>query len=209
MSDVALPIRRLRLEVDRTLRSRDFFARAVTGRLRAREYVDLIDQLVWLVEALTRGEEAQLPQLGHADLASLPAHRPRGGGAAPCPAVRLAREATGSDVIGVEDWTSDTCVAVLGTSWTSDACESLSRSFPGTTSFLSELTDRSRMSMQRLGQRLSRAGQDAQPVYAFAELARGSLLGLATYLDTSWPPPELQLTFNGEHHEHTRAQAPA
>ncbi len=206
MSDLALPIKRVRLELDRTLRTRKFFARAVTGRLVAREYHDLLDQLGWLIEALTRGSHPELPALGRADADDLAVGPARGLSAAPCPAVRLASAVTRDDVIDLREVSVDACVAVLGTSWTSDAGESLSRTFPGATRLLDELADRSRGSLLRVTDRLTCATHDPHAVYAFAELARGAVLGLATYLDLTWPPPELQLTFDGSD-DHARAHA--
>lgn len=199
MTDLALPLKRLRLELDRTVRTRDFFARAVTGRLAAREYHDLLQQLGWLIEALTRGSQPDLQALGRADSDRLASHDARALPRKPCPAVRLASEAARSDVVCVADLAADACVVVLGTSWTSDAGESLSHAFPGATRLLEELAGRSRGCLARLTERLREATHDAQSVYAFAELARGSLLGLATYLDVAWPPPELQLTFDRSH----------
>lgn len=206
MSDLALPIKRLRLELDRTLRAREFFARAVTGRLVAREYHDLVDQLGWLIDALTRGSRPDLPALGRADADDLAVHASYPRQASPCPAVLLANEAARADVVRVHEVAGDVCVAVLGTSWTSDAGESLARAFPGATRLLNELADRSRESVVRLTERLKGRTHDPQAVYAFTELARGSLLGLATYLDVAWPPPELQLTFHGSD-DHASAHA--
>jgi hypothetical protein len=197
-----LPIRRLRLELDRTLRTRAFFLRALQGRLDRREYLDLLGQLTWLVEGLTFGHGLDLTLLGHADARDVAPSAPL---PLPCPAIRLLPSIGGALRVS-DELACDACLAVLGTSWTADAADRLGGTFPRATRLLAALSDRSRASVDRLGARLTKPIEDPQPVYALAELARGSLLGLATYLDSAWPTPvahvHLDLPENDGHARH-------
>lgn len=182
MIDTRLPIQRLRLELDRTLRTRAFFARAVEGRLEATEYADLLVQLSSLIEALDGQRAADLVRLGRKDAREVVA-----GGAPPppCHLIGLVRGATRRHHAKLV--TIDLSLAVVGTSWTADAAAALSDTFPGSTRLLCALSIRAQDGTARLMQSLASNATDAQPLYACAELMRGALLGLATYLDATWP----------------------
>ncbi|MBX3472490.1 MAG: hypothetical protein KF878_37030 [Planctomycetes bacterium] len=184
-ADIVLPLRRLRLELDRTLRSRAFFARTAAGRLGRAEYRDLVLQLSSLVKALGADPDSELLALARADVDALDAPAPP---TDRCPAVDL--------VAGVfrreppRPWVADVALSVVGTSWTADAEPPLAQRFPRATALLDGLARRSRGSVDRIASTLAAAhGDELQRVYAFSELARGALLGLATYLDLTWPAP--------------------
>lgn len=183
MIDTGLPIQRLRLELDRTLRSRAFFARAVEGRLSPAEYADLLVQLSSLIDALDGPHATDLVELGREDARDVVA-----GGApcAPCHVVSLVGCAARRRRAFTRE-TSDLSLAVLGTSWTADAAVALSSPFCGSTRLLSALSIRAQDGTARLLDSLTSNVTEVQPLYACAELMRGALLGLATYLDAAWP----------------------
>ncbi len=185
--DPLLPIRRLRIELDRTLRSRAFFSRAARGRLLRGEYLDLIVQLSGLLRALATHRLGDLAALGEADVAELTAGPGGLRPAAESPAIRLA--STLRDVGERPEWSDDVAVALLGTAWTGEALEELQGAFPGTRRLLSALVGLAPASLDRLHRRLDVAVGEQQGVYALAELGRGALLGVATYLDGVWPAP--------------------
>ncbi|MCO5165129.1 MAG: hypothetical protein M9894_02020 [Planctomycetes bacterium] len=191
--DLVLPLRRLRLELDRTLRSRAFFARAAAGRLDRAEYLDLVDQLAALIAALGAGRPAELLTLARADLEALQeaASRPR----RPCASIDLVAAALRAEA--PRDWAPDVALSVVGTSWAADAEPPLAERFPRATRLLGDLARRSRGSVDRVAAWLVGAERDELlRVYAFSELARGALLGLATHLDLSWPAPVARRTFD-------------
>lgn len=188
MNQLGLPLDRLRLELDRTLRTRSFFARAVTGRLQRLEYAALISQLTFLLDTLTCGAARELVEVGRQDVTEL---APVEVESTPCKTVLLLLDTTRSlkrVAIPRRD-AYDLCLLIIGTSWATDAADSLTRTFPGATRLLVELSARSPQSLQRVGSHLVEGKRDAETIYAFAELGRGALLGLAAHLDHVWPSP--------------------
>lgn len=185
--DLLLPIRRLRIELDRTLRGRAFFSRAARGRLLRGEYLDLVVQLSGLVRALATRRLGFLAALGAADVAELTTGADAPRASAESPAIRFA--STLRDADERPDWSDDVVVAVLGTAWAGEALEELRGAFPQARRLLGALVGQSPVSLDRLHRQLSVAADEQQRVYALAELGRGALLGVATYLDAAWPSP--------------------
>jgi hypothetical protein len=196
------PVLRTRLELDRALRARGFIARAIRGRLGADEYADLIAQLASLVLAGAHDRAAELVDCAANDLVAL-----SGGATAPlaarreaCFAVTLFAGAAASRAQALaSDSALDIVVAVVGTSWLRDSARRSDERWPHAASFLHAIAARSRAALVRLA-RLDRHAEERHGVYAFAELTRGALLGLATYLDLTWPAPiaTLGTTFGSE-----------
>jgi hypothetical protein len=92
------------------------------------------------------------------------------------------------------DIASDAGLAIVGTSWAREASDSL-RSAGFSAKFLAELALRGSPSFDRLHASVTSGELDPQHLYAFAELTRGALLGLATYLDSTWPTPVATFSF--------------
>ena len=72
---MSLPLKRLRLELDRTIRTRSFFGRALRGALEEDEYVDLVAQFGALLHLAGGAAARDLTELTVQDLAAL---QPRG-----------------------------------------------------------------------------------------------------------------------------------
>ena len=187
-------LRRARLEVDRTLRSRPFFSRALSGYLERPEYIDLIEKLGGLASIAVGPEAEPLLELQAQDLAQLSPTR-RTATMSACPPLNLMNEACrcwGEVLTPDERWVAS--VGMLGTSWTSEATTRLAIRYPGATSMLEELGVRGPMSDLRL----RRSGRGCrQEVTAAAEMVHGALLGLAAYLDAKWPAPVAFVTVRG------------
>lgn len=183
----SLPFLRTRMELDRTLRHRSFFARAVAGRLTSREYVDLLVQLATLAEGLDPA--CNLTDLARSDAAGLGFPAVELPGAARCPSAGLLRRAVRGASDALELSTADVGFAVLATSWTREALEQLERRFPDALAVMSELALRGARSLARVERDLSDPARDPRELYVFAELVRGALLGLAAHLEFTWPAP--------------------
>ena len=178
-------LKRLRLETDRTMRTRAFIARAIRDEVPPEAYGELVTQLGLLVDAVGGGG-SELASLARQDLEELGQRRPTLARA--FPAVRLFSSARAQYrklvPLDVEEAAG---LAVLGTSWTRDAEEGISRHSRRPRAFLGALGARGRDSLDRLIELLEAGSTDPQLVYAFAELARGALLGIANDLDSRWP----------------------
>lgn len=206
MTDIGIPLQRLRLEVDRSLRGRAFFARTVTGHLHASEYVELLAQLCHLLDALTCGLARELVQFGEQDVAALAVRHalPAPG---PCQTVRLlsrARQPQPRPSPVSQRLAYDLAVAVTGTSWTIDAVDRLTPVFPSAMRLLTALSTRAPAALSRAARR----DADAHALVAFAELARGALLGLAAHLDLTWPAPMQLLGLDSNQETHDAQLAP-
>ena len=184
-----LTMKRLRLEVDRTLRTRTFFSHALRDELEDEAYADLLAQLGHLIESLGEEEGRDLAAAAERDRERL-SHkaRRRAEQEQRCAATRLF------DAARSQSWTClpegvalDAGLAVLGTSWTLDAEESITRRSGRACEFLGELGAQGPRSLERLTGLLDPSRPEAQVVCAFAELTRGALLGVATELDSRWP----------------------
>lgn len=187
-------LRRARLEVDRTLRSRPFFSRALSGYLERPEYVDLIEKLGGLAAIVCGPEVTPLLELQRQDLDLLSPKR-RVSDMLACPPLNLMNEACrcwGEVLTPSERWVAS--VGMLGTSWTLEATTRLAIRYPGATSMLEELGVLGSVSDQHS----RRSGQACrQEVTAAAELVHGALLGLAAYFDAKWPAPVAFVTVRG------------
>lgn len=184
---VSLPIQRLRLETDRMLRSRAFFARAVLGRLHDGEYAALLNQLTALVHAIAPERARELVALGRDDVALLEPE-PGQADATPCPTIGLVKGAMQERLPRLSvSATHDLVLVVVGTSWVVDAATNLANPFPRSTRLLRRLAVQSAASLERLTPALRVPTDEVQDHFAFAEFIRGSMLGLSTYLDSRWP----------------------
>lgn len=183
---------RARLEVDRALRSRAFFARALAGYLEAPEYVDLVAQLGGLARVAGGVRADDLLARQRHDLNQLPAPS-EGWLPRRCPTLDLLNgvcEGWRGLLSPEERWVAS--IGILGTSWTLEATGRLSIRFPGATAFLEELGALGPMCVQRYARR--GAGTRQPHVAAAADLVRGGLLGIASYLDNVWPAPTSLIT---------------
>lgn len=177
-------IKRAQLEVDRTLRSRSFFARALGGYLEPPEYADLLSQLGGLAVITAGPSGDRLGRCHQQDLIEFE----YGGPASPdCPTLTLMKAACRSwERFLTPEERRAASVGMLGTSWTLEACERLGERFDGATTLLQELGSQGPTSVQAL----SRRAKPFRPeVLAAAELVGGALLSIATYLETRWPAP--------------------
>lgn len=185
-----LHLRRVRLELDRTVRLHSFFARAIRGDLARPAYMDLLLHLGELVRGITGGLATDLAHLAQRDREKLEAAR------------RSRRERTACGPsrhfeVAALDYTRclspelayHTCLAVLGTSWACEAAERLAPSTARATSFLAALGAQGPKSVSYFSSEVAPGSDDSLHACAFAELSRGALLGLATYLDSAWPAP--------------------
>ena len=117
-------VRRLRLELDQTLRTRAFVSRAVRGLLSADETVDLIAQLAFLLWSVGGERSASLVELAGRDALRV------GGGAVgnpppPCSAVAFL-SGLGESPLGAalgSPRAFDLVLCVAGTSWVGDAAD--------------------------------------------------------------------------------------
>lgn len=164
---------RIRLETDRLLRARPLIARALAGYLERPAYADLV---TWVGE-LVPGD---LRQLAAADLAELGLERRAPG---PEAITHLYRRALGRARRRQELGGAAALVA-LGTSWTSEAAESLGARFFGATQLFEELAARGPDALDALPQRAA-----SDEALALVELARGALLGVVSQLELAWPAP--------------------
>jgi hypothetical protein len=185
MTKFVLPIMRARYESDTTLRGRAFFGRAVGGRLTEGEYAGLLGQLCHYVRVVAPELSENAVELVRADLGVAPT-------ADPCPTLRLAARLFASREI--RELSQCAGLAVLGTSWASDAAEASEGRLR--TSFLSHLHDAGSVAMQRLESGLASGSVDRQDAYALVEVLRGVVLGVAAYLDTVWNPPVVVVNFS-------------
>lgn len=182
-----LSLKRLRLETDRTLRTRSFISRALRDDLPDQAHAQLLAQLKALLGVL--GEEAELELLAQRDIEALgcgedgPYPAPL-----PGPAVRLfgAAEPQFRTLLPAS-LALDIGLTVLGTSWIAETRSVLERrSAP--CAFLGALSDRGPQSLARLSHHLHHnAARERGLVTAFAELTRGALLGISDDLDSEWP----------------------
>jgi len=164
---------RLRLELDRTLRTRPFVSRSFRGALSPGAYRDLVAQLAALAEpsgdrSLARAAVSELGAPPHPE---------------PCAATALFKGAILEAGI-CPRVAGPPLLAAIGTSWLLKASQGSGSLRRG--EFLEELYARGKSSLERLRHEL--AG-NADESYALAELARGAMLGVATYLELAWPPP--------------------
>jgi hypothetical protein len=195
---VSLPIQRLRLETDRMLRSRAFFARAVVGRLHDGEYAALLNQLMALVHAIAPERAHELVALGRDDVGLLE-REPGEADDPPCPTIGLVKGAMQERLPRLtRSAAHDLVLVVVGTSWVVDAARTLARPFPRSTRLLRRLAAQSATSLERLTPALSAPTEEVQDHFAFAEFMRGSMLGVSTYLDARWPAPCVHHPFGGD-----------
>jgi hypothetical protein len=176
MPDPVLPLLRLRLELDRTLRTRHFIQRALRGGLTREQARDLGRQLAALAAASGDGT---LEELAHDDFDS-------GSMPPPCSTARAFADAIPRCDLEPEALRA-AVVAALGTSWLLDAGSPVRESPPSR--FFPALYGRSCAALDELRVRL--VDQDPEPAYAVSELARGAVLGVVTYLETRWLPDTL------------------
>ncbi len=168
------PVLRVRLELDRSLRSRAFFARAVAGELTAPEYADLLWQLGTFSAAGAGRSEHR--RLAAADVARV---RPRDGWRRrACVPVRLLGRALSSSYVP-RAVTRRALDSVLTTSWAEESLESLGRRFSGATRLLEALH----------AEPPHDTSSDDGCLAAVTELCAGAWLGVAAYLDQQWPVP--------------------
>jgi predicted RNA binding protein YcfA (HicA-like mRNA interferase family) len=176
----------VRMELDRMLRARPFFSRAVRGDLQPLEYRDLVAQLGFLVTALP-GSHVRLANLADGDLLTLPHEEDDPGLPRACLALRLL-----ADTVARHDdraQANTVCVGVLGTSWTADAAQHLEVRYPGGATLLRHLSHAGSACVEQLRWTQRPPHSTRVDVATFAELTRGALLGLAAYLDSSWAAP--------------------
>jgi len=170
--------------MDRALRERSYFARAVRGNLEAPEYRALVAQWAHLV-ASSVPTAGPLLKLAAKDVGTID-------DVAPCPSVVLARVL----VSAVEDdLASLPALALLGTSWASDAAESLHER-GHSAEFLTVVARRGADASEVLQQRLEAGAVDPMSLIAVVDALRGIVLGVSGYLDTLWDTPVLHATFN-------------
>jgi hypothetical protein len=168
-----LPLQRVRLELVRALRVRPFVARALRGTLEEGAWKALVVQLARLVETIgPLPDELALVAQEHA----------------PCAAVRHFGVAAADYAVCLtpED-ALNVLLAVVGTSWIADVSRKQARR--AGCSLLEAIAARGPESLSCLRSKLSAATLDPQHVYGFAELVGAALLGIATYLDLTWPAP--------------------
>lgn len=172
-----LCLRRARLELDRTLRSRELVGRAVLGELRCEEYAQL---LAWLA-ALLRPTAVPRKLLGaaRADLRDLAPERLSRAKPAVVELFERLIDEHDRALAGL------VLQALLGTSWTDDAAEALTTRFHGGQRFLGSLSSHAYAALGRLAHEPIRPAE----LYAFTELSRGAVLGLLTQLEALWPAP--------------------
>ncbi len=182
-------LRRLRLELDGTLRSRAFFSRAVRGILTTEEYRDLIHHLSALVTRRGWPPCNDLPMLASSDMGQLASPGIDPPRTHPCFAVDLLHSLDGSIPESMADRVGEVRLAVVGTSWVTDAADRLSRRWPHASSFLEELSGRASATMHKIQADVATDAGLSNRILGYAELTRGVLLGLATHLDTTWPAP--------------------
>lgn len=181
-------LKQLRLETDRLVRERPFFARAVRGWLPPEEYSDLLSQLVGLTYGVGRAAGEELLGAASRDLDVLwRGHDlPR---SAPCPAVCLFSDRWAAGPLP-GDLALDVGLTVMGTSWSEEAARRLAARYPGATTFLGRLGRLGRQRLRPIEARLLGPDRPFQAhVVALAELTRGALLGLAAHLEGAWPAP--------------------
>jgi hypothetical protein len=177
VNNPVLPLMRLRLELDRTLRTRPFVSRSFRGALSREAYRDLVAQLAALAEP--SGDEG----LARAALSEL--------GAAPHPDPCIAAVLFKGAIVAAgmsAAVAGPPILAAIGTSWLSTAAQGSGSARRG--GFLEELYSRGKSSLERLRSELP---GEAEQAYALAELTRGAMLGVATYLDEAWPPPVVHI----------------
>jgi hypothetical protein len=185
-----LPIQRARLEVDRTLRTRAIFARAISGELAEPDYALMLRQLAELVAAASGDAGRALRGLADRDLEALaPSGLAPDDG--PCAAVCLLEQAASGHRARVPDGLAfDIVTGLAGTSWSREAALVRARAHPETSAgFLVALADAGDASCDRLRARLQDEAIDADYLIAFGELTRGAILGVASYLDAVCPAP--------------------
>ena len=200
----AIPLKRLRLELDRDLRGRWFFARAVRGSLSAPEYLDLLAQLEGLTRIAGGAEAEHLERLRVQDVANLAPNLEvvpavdllYGVGSLPgaldlprCPSLDYLAWLVQHEGWPRADVSLQVALAVLGTSWASEAAGALVERFRGSGAFLEEVALAGPRASSALERPLDGLLADPQPIHAATELVRGAFLGLATYLDSTWRTP--------------------
>jgi hypothetical protein len=174
MDSAILVVMRLRVELNRMLRTRAFHSRATRGILGPAEYTELVEQYGALVDAV---HDRPLRALADADLG--PAERPRA-----CDAARFLRAVVG-EAGGDPEVSRLTVLAAIGTSWIDRAVRNHAKRYK--TTFLRFLEGEGHASVERLSARVGEGNQQA--IVALAEATRGAVLGVAAYLDITWPPP--------------------
>jgi hypothetical protein len=183
-----LPLQRIRLELDRALRARPFFARAVRGSLAPSAYRELVASFRSLVRAVSFRHGRDLDARATRDLQLLSAWSDEGSSGPRCD-VHEHFSAVGrsyAKCLG-EDLTFDIALSVFGTSWARETASRLGRRLP--VSLLSEIGTRGPRSLDDLALRLDGCDETSAHAFAFAELVRGALLGIAAGLDARWPAP--------------------
>ena len=189
---IALPLQCIRLETDALLRERAFFSRTVRGILQPLGYIDLVGQLAALAFGAGREHCCDLLTAASRDLRELREQTREPLDPGPCGAVQLYQGLCEDERLGLDPALSgDVNLAVVGTSWCADAAETLSRRYPHATRLLEAIAERGGQSLLNVQHHLAVQVCDAQTVYALAELTRGALLGVATYLDTTWRAPSV------------------
>ncbi len=187
-------LQRIRLQLDRSLRARPFFARAIRGDLDARPYGDLITELAGLFTAVNREGARALDDLASKDLLELNVGAP--GSRRMCWASSHLQALAGSYAPYLEPADAlDLSVALFGSSWCLDAHGSLSMKHRAASAFLDELSRVGPSRFLAVVERLHRGVLDGRHASTFAEVACGVLLGAATYLDSNWPAPTVTGAF--------------
>lgn len=164
---------RIRLETDRLLRGRPLIARAVSGYLELPAYADLI---AWLGALLPD----DLPALAASDLERIGAQPlpPSSESSAGLYQRALGRAHARRQAAGVA------ALVALGTSWSSEAADSLAPRFSGATQLLEQLAWRGPEALETVRDRAA-PGE----ILALVELARGAFLGVISQLELAWPAP--------------------
>jgi hypothetical protein len=183
-----IPLHRIRLELDQALRRRAFFARALRGDLGESAYGDLVIELSALLSAIDGPLARDLEALATKDLRRL---RPVARGA--CSSCmtpghfRAVGEAYAERLERID--AHDVSIAIFGSSWTRDAAPRIARRHHGAVRFLRELGRLGPIRFAALRERVESGLVETPHLYSFAEVARGALLGAASYLESIWPAP--------------------
>jgi hypothetical protein len=191
-----LPLHRIRLELDRSLRTRAFFVRAIRGELGDDEYRDLIDAVSSLTLAAAGDATTGLAEGAVCDLENLGGCRRA---ARPCSAVTHFREAARTYATCLDGPRAlDVMLALFGSSWSRDASRRLKTRHPRSVSFLTQLGRIGPERFTRVAGALATGALDPDHAYPFAEMARGALFAVATSLECTWPAPTVGAAFTVE-----------
>lgn len=183
MTSSLVPVQRIRLELDRMIRERCFFARVIGGRIEETPYRDLLFQLSGLIDAFA---DEQAPRYVPPRSRLFPRE-------VCAPAALFRATALHYGEVLTPAVTTEIGVAILSTSWIVDAARRLSSRSSFDTSYLEALRAGGRESYRNLHERFIANAVDIEHAYGFAELVRGAFLGVAAYLDSAWPAPMVRV----------------